>query len=201
MHLTNPQTHKLTFMSLLTSWRFWHCVLKFRQCTVSKEHISMNNGDNFIRPKKIIRFSSTFWKKQMREAGFLFQFLFPKKQMQEAGLFFISSKTDEACIYMSCCTLWQCSNGRCTTCTTLMIFRPIQEPFWTLNQAIFVKNGPSQLHDGRHNYKERCDACIPALNNIKNQYQAPTRFSEDRVNVWGILNIWRTWTKRNKDFF
>ena len=41
----------------------------------------------------------------MREAGFLFYFLFPQKQMRDAGLLFFSSKTDEACIYMSRYTL------------------------------------------------------------------------------------------------
>ena len=83
--------------------------------------------------------------------------------------------------FMSCYTLRQCSMGG--VLRPLMIFGPIQEPCWTLNQAIFLKNGPLQLHDRRRHYKERCDACIPALNHIKNQYQAPTRFSEDRVNV------------------
>ena len=49
MHPTNPQIRKLTLTSLVTSWRFWRCMLKFRQCIVSKDHISMNNGDNFIK--------------------------------------------------------------------------------------------------------------------------------------------------------
>ena len=49
MHMTNPQIRKLTLSSLVTSWRFWCCVLKFRQCIVSKDHISVNNGDNFIK--------------------------------------------------------------------------------------------------------------------------------------------------------
>ena len=39
-----------------------------------------------------------------------------------------------------------------------------------------------------------------ALNPIINQYQAPTWFSGDQVNVWGILNIARTWTKQNNKF-
>ena len=137
--------------------------------------------------------------------------------MREAGffiLFFISSKTDEGdrfvflfpqkqtkhVFYMSCYTLRQCSMVGVLHVQPLMIFRPIQKPFWTLNQAIFLKNRPSQLHDGRRHYKERCDACIPTPNHIKNQYQAPTRFSEDRVNVQGILNVGRTWTKRNNIF-
>ena len=42
------QIRKLTLMSLVTSLYFRGCVLKFRQCKVSKDHISMNNGDNFI---------------------------------------------------------------------------------------------------------------------------------------------------------
>ena len=61
----------------------------------------------------------------------------------------------------------------------MMIFGPIQEPCWTINQVIFLKNSPSHAIIK----SERCDACIPALNHIKNQYQAPTQFSEDRVNV------------------
>ena len=60
----------------------------------------------------------------------------------------------------------------------MMIFGLIQEPCWTKNQAIFLKNGPSPAITK----SERCDACIPALNHIKNQYQAPTPLSEDRVN-------------------
>ena len=96
---------------------------------------------------------------------------------------FISSKTDEACIYMSRYTLRQCSMGGVLHVRPLVIFVPIQEPRWTLNQTIFLKNSHSTLHDGRRHYKETCDACIPALNHIKNQYQAPTRFSDDRVNV------------------
>ena len=51
-----------------------------------------------------------------------------------------------------------------------------------------------------HNFFVLALYIIPALNHIKNQYQAPTRFSEDRVNVWGINSGW-TWTKRNNEFF
>ena len=98
---------------------------------------------------------------------FVFYFLFPKK-------------IEEACVYMSCYTLRQCS--MVGVLLPLMIFGPIQEPCWTLNQAIFLKNGPS-LHNERRHYKERCDTCISALNHIKNQYQASTPFSEDQVNV------------------
>ena len=64
----------------------------------------------------------------MREAGFLFYFLFPQKQMRDAGLLFFSSKTDEACIYMSRYTLRQCSMGDVLHVRPLMIFGPIQEP-------------------------------------------------------------------------
>ena len=117
----------------------------------------------------------------MREACFLLFFLyfsFPQKQMREAGVFFIiSSKTDEACICMSCYTLGQCSMGGVPQ--SLMIFGLIQEPYWTIKKAIFLKNCPSHAIIK----SERCDACIPALNHIKNQYQAPTQFSEERVNV------------------
>ena len=45
----------------------------------------------------------------------------------------------------------------------MMIFGRIQEPCWTLNQAIFLKNSPSHTIIK----SERCDACIPALNYIK----------------------------------
>ena len=80
----------------------------------------------------------------MREAGFLPYLLFRQKQMGEAGFYFLfSQKTDQACIFMSCYTLRQCSMGG--ELRPLMIFGPIQEPCWTLNQAIFLKNGPSQL--------------------------------------------------------
>ena len=136
----------------------------------------------WLRPKKKksldSRFSSTFWRKKNRWRRQLFFFLlFPQK-------------TDKACIswavILSDNVPWEVYYG------PWWYFGPIQEPCWTLNQAIFLKNGPLQLHDRRRHYKERCDACIPALNHIKNQYQAPTRFSEDRVNVWGILNIGRT---------
>ena len=118
------------------------------------------------------RFFILFFIASKTYEGVGFDFLFPKKQTKH--------------VY----TIRQCSMGG--VLRPLMIFGPIQEPCWTLNQAIFLKNCPSQLHEGRHHYKERCDACIPTLNHIKNQYQAPTRFSEDRVYVKGILNIGRT---------
>ena len=112
---------------------------------------------------------------------FIFYFLINRCGTQVCC--FISSKIDESCIYISCYTLQQCSMGGVLHVQPLMLFGSIQEPCWTLNQTIFLKNGHTQLHNGRRHYKERCDACIPALNHIKNQYQAPTRFSEDRVNV------------------
>ena len=103
----------------------------------------------------------------MRDAGLLFYFLKNRRGM------YLHEPLYSPTMF----------HGRCTTCTALVIFGPIQEPRWTLNQMIFLKNSHSQLHDGRRHYKETCDACIPALNHMKNQYQAPTRFSEDRVNV------------------
>ena len=96
----------------------------------------------------------------MREAGFLKKKIFP----------------DGACICMSCYTLRQCSMRGVPK--PLMIFGLIQEPCWTISQAIFLKNGPSHAIIK----SERCDAYLPALSHMKNQYQAPTLFSEDRVN-------------------
>ena len=83
----------------------------------------------------------------MREAVFIFYFIFISSKTDEGGrvffiLFFISSKKDEACICMSCYTLRQCSMGGDPR--SLVIFGLIQEPRWTINQAIFLKNGPSQ---------------------------------------------------------
>ena len=49
MHPANPQIRKLTLTSLVMSWRFRRYMLKFMQCIVSKDHIFMNNGDNFIK--------------------------------------------------------------------------------------------------------------------------------------------------------
>ena len=74
-------------------------------------------------------------------------------------------------------------HGRCTTCTAPDDILTDTRAMLDIKSGDFLENGPSQLHDGRRHYKERCDACIPAPNHIKNQYQAPTRFSEDRVNV------------------
>ena len=127
------------------------------------------------------RFFILFLIASKTDEGVRFDFLFPQKQTKH--------------VY----TLRQFSMGG--VLRPLEIFGLIQEPCWTLNQAIFLKNDPLQLHEGRRHYKERCDACIPTLNHIKNQYQAPTRFSEDLVYVKGILNIGRTWTKGNNKFF
>ena len=110
--------------------------------------------------------------------------------------FFISSKTDEACIYMSCYTLWQCSMGG--VLQPLMIFGPVQEPCWTINQAVFLKTA---LHNFTTPLKRKMRLLYICTKPHKNQYQAPTRFSEDRVNEWGILNNGPTWTKRNNKFF
>ena len=115
--------------------------------------------------------------------------------MRESGLIFYFFKNRRSMYILSDNVPWEVYYV-----WPLMIFGPIQEPCWTLNQAIFLKSGPSQFHEGRRHYKERCGACIPTLNHIKNQYQAPTRFSEDRVYVKGILNIGRTWTKQNNEF-
>ena len=46
MHHTNLQIRKLTLTSLVMPL---HSVLKFRQCIVSKDNISMNKEDNFIK--------------------------------------------------------------------------------------------------------------------------------------------------------
>ena len=71
-------------------------------------------------------------------------------------------------------------HGRCSTAPG---------DIWTDARAMldiksgdFLRKGPSQLHDGRLHYKERCNACIPALNHIKINTKL-TRFSEDWVNV------------------
>ena len=103
----------------------------------------------------------------MRDAGLLFYFLKNRRGM------YLHEPLYSPTMF----------HGRCTTCTA-------PDDIWTDTRAMldmksddFLEKRPCGLHDGRRHYKERCDACIPALNHIKNQYQAPTRFSEDRVNV------------------
>ena len=49
MHWTNLQIRKLTLTSLVNVMMFLMLHVKFRQCIVSKDHIFMNNGDNFIK--------------------------------------------------------------------------------------------------------------------------------------------------------
>ena len=67
--------------------------------------------------KLIIRFSSTFWKKQTREAGFLFYFLFPQKQMRDAGLLFYFLKNRRGMYLHEPLYSPTMFHGRCTTCT------------------------------------------------------------------------------------
>ena len=131
-----------------------NCLLADNSHVISYLIFFLKSRKKLLWPKNLIlRFSS---KKKTDEGGrfFLFYFYFLKNRR-------------EACIYMSCYTLRQCSMGG--VLRPLMIFGLVEEPCWTLNQAIFLKNGPSQLHNGRCHYKERHDACIPALNHIKNQ--------------------------------
>ena len=64
-----------------------------------------------------------------------------------------------------------------------------------LNQAIFLKYGPSQLHNAFIK-SERCDACMPALNHIKNQYQVTTRFFRRSCTCMRSIKYW---TKRNNE--
>ena len=87
----------------------------------------------------------------MREAGLFFYFYFLKNRR---GMYL------HELLYSP--TMF---HGRCTTAP---------DDIWANTRAMldiksgdFLENCPSQLHNGTRHYKERCDACIPALNHIK----------------------------------
>ena len=72
-----------------------------------------------------------FLKKNRCRRQVFFIFFFLKNRCGTQVYCFISSKTDEACIYMSRNTLRQCSMGgdRCTTCTA-------PDDIWTDTRAM-----------------------------------------------------------------
>ena len=125
--------------------------------------------------KKYTLKSSAFLKKKKDEGGRFFSLFFISSEKNEGGrFFFISSKTDEACISMSCYTLRQCSMGGVPQ--PMMVFGLIQEPCWTKNQAIFWTFT-------RHYKVRKMRRLYTCTKPHKNQYQAPTRFSKDLVNI------------------
>ena len=129
----------------------------------------------------------------MREAGFLFYILFPQKQMRESGFFFLFPQKQTRHVY----TLKQCSMGGVQNVRPLMIFRPKQEPCWTLNQAVFLKK------KALHNFTTE-DAIIKMRSfytcNKPHKKSIPSAYLIFRRSGKCMRNI-KYWTKRNNKFF
>ena len=142
---------------------------------------TFQNWIYYLGKKKNIRFSSTFWKNRCGRQVFYFIFYFLKNRLGRQVFFYFLFPQKQTRHVFTWAVIRQCSMGGILQ--PLMIFGPIKEPCWTLNQGIFLKKGASQLHGGRRivlsrhdtkeylknasrlrqsprrHYKERCDAC------------------------------------------